>query len=135
MRVPAQFSIRFIFAVIAAVAVMMALICLEPKLPQFIGLLSSSAVICGLGILGAVESTGRARAFWIGAAVPVGLAAIATIFYVHRVMMYYEVNKVIEPELVLHESISLRLTMIWFWALSPISGLACTALHWLAGRR
>lgn len=126
-----QFSVRSLMVATAAVAAAVAALVAEPSWASLAAMLELSTLFAALAVVFGVRSNGRAKVFWIGAAVPAGLAAIYACWQLGGVVYgWIDFQMLHEKPNHIHVG-SARIGLTVLWCLAPINGLLCVVIHWL----
>lgn len=129
-----QFSIRTILVATAAVAGAVAATNVKSGLVAVLAWGSIASFLCSLATIAATMTSGRLRAFWIGAAIPATAAVVFAVHVCSSIMVdslsYDSLDVDMEPYFRLC-LLELRAGLPIVWCVALTNGAACVFAHWL----
>lgn len=121
-----QFSIRLIFLVTAAVAVIAWAATAPSSRSTFLGLTAMSLAFCSVSIALCAATTRKVRSFWVG------VSTVTAFGVLWASTSYFQLR--VSPGVPFQSSF-LRDGLFQIWCFAPISGLVCAIVHWVVWPR
>jgi hypothetical protein len=116
-----QFSIRLMLVATAAVAAAMAAYRAEHSWQGRLAINGLTVFSATAAILGVIQTSGKLRAFWLGAAFVLIITAVRAFDELDQLGWFQSGAPILESE-----------SIAWmFWCASPVNGLLVLLLHWL----
>ncbi|HVX15117.1 MAG TPA: hypothetical protein VHC22_28250 [Pirellulales bacterium] len=128
-----QFSLRLLLVATAVVAGATATVAAKPSLVSVISTLACAVLLFSVSTLAFMKTGGTPKAFWLGMAIPTGIAAVALVVSTRDfvwVASYSSALSAISDELARSRDAD-RLVAATAWCIAPINGALCAFIHWL----
>jgi hypothetical protein len=124
-----QFSIRFLLLLTVAVAAGVAVYRAEPSLKSLLVWNGLTMLYATAALIGAVQTVGSARAFWIGTAAVLAYGAAVTGVWSWQAASVYGLDAIVSP------GYYGRGRQVFVWCAAPVNGFFAVFLHWVFSPR